>query len=239
MERDYRSHGFKIIEMPYGKTISTERFSEFQISLDYYRNTKAFEDDLQNRLLENTKPVVLLEGETDPIYIKSALELLGFCDILEQINIDWVGAWKGSQSFNTGDTGLNNTSKVLKANPQLLKHKLLLLYDSDTNKEGSGNGLLLIRKIPKNTNNTKIKKGIENLLPMNLFEDRFYKNKTKVTDYAEKHTIQEFQKMDFCKWICEERRNADDFLGFSEVIEILKSFLGIKASSASNSENPS
>lgn len=236
MERDYGSHSFKIIEMPDGTPISTERFSEFKISLDYYRKTKAFEDEVQNSLLESTKPVVLVEGETDPIYIKTAIELLGYSDILEQIDINWVGAWKGSKTFNTGDTGLNNTSNVFEANPELLKHKLLLLYDSDTNKQNLDIGILSVRKIPKNLTNTKIKKGIENLLPSSLFEERFYQTKTEVTDYGEEKKIQTFRKMDFCKWICEERRSSEDFQCFFTVIEIVKSFLGVEASSTFNKE---
>jgi predicted ATP-dependent endonuclease of OLD family len=236
MERDYGSHGFKIIEMPDGTPISTERFSEFKISLDYYQKTKAFEDEVQNRLLKSTKPVALVEGETDLIYIKAAIKLLGCSDIFEQIDINWVGAWKGSQTFNAGATGLNNTSNVFEANPELLKHQLLLLYDSDTNKQDLDSGFLSVRKIPKNTTNTKVKVGIENLLPLSLFEDRFYETKIEVGGYGETKTIQIFKKMAFCRWICEERQNADDFQGFFVVIEILRSFLGVEASLTSNKE---
>lgn len=237
MEREYGSNDFHIIEMPNGKQISTERFSEFKTSLDYYRQTKAFEDEVQTKLLQSTKPLLLLEGETDPLYIKTALVLAGESHILENLDIDWVGAWKGSKTFNTGDTGLNNTSNVFEANPELLKRKLLLLYDSDTNKPEGDIGLLSVRKIPKNKTNTKVKKGIENLLPSSLFEARFYQTKREESDYGEEKLIQVFRKMDFCKWICENRRNPDDFQGFSVVAEILKSFLGISASLTSDEES--
>jgi len=40
MEKQYGKDGFEIIEMPEGQIISTERFSEFQKSFDYFEDTK-------------------------------------------------------------------------------------------------------------------------------------------------------------------------------------------------------
>lgn len=38
--------------------------------------------------------------------------------------------------------------------------------------------------------------------------------------------IQEFQKMKFCKWICEQRKQAEDFVDFKIIIDFIKDCLG-------------
>lgn len=225
MEQQYGANEFQIIEMPSGNQITTERFSEFQKSFDYYKKTKAFEDEVEKTITNGTKPLVLTEGETDLKYIKTALELLGYHETLNKIDIEWVGTSTGQgKNLNTGDTGLNNTKKVFVANPELLNRKLLLLYDCDTNKPPEDIENLRVRQIPKQQN-AKAKKGIENLLPNELFESRFYQMKQSIGDYGEAKQIQEFKKMEFCTWICEDRKNVDDFINFDVVVNILKDFL--------------
>jgi len=156
---------FQIIELPDGQTISPERFSEFQESFDNYKNTEKFESELKTLMQEGIKPIVLTEGETDPKYITAALEALGRNDILERLRIEWVGKENNQGPLNTGVKGLDNTRNVLDANPDILKHRLLLLYDCDARKSNEDVELLSIRTIPKNEGNKKIKKGIENLVP--------------------------------------------------------------------------
>ncbi len=226
MEKCFEASGFQIIEMPEGQVISVDRFSEFHRSFDYYKQTKEYEDDIRRRLIAKEKPVILTEGETDSIYINTYLRLSDRNDLLSQVDIDWVGGLKEKgKSFNTGDSGLNNTKSVFEANPGLLKHKLLLLYDFDTNKPKENNGLLSIRSLPKNEENTKIKKGIENLFPKSLFEKKFYLSKPKEGPYGEPNQGWEFQKMDFCKHICEVKKDIADFKNFSIIIEIIDEFL--------------
>ena len=102
-----------------------------------------------------------------------------------------------------------------------------MLYDCDSNKPKEDIGRLSVRGIPRNERNTKVRKGIENLLPPNLFEERFYESKTITGDYGEQKIISTFRKDDFCKWICEQRRDASDFAGFAVVVDLLKEFLSI------------
>ncbi|MBW4558257.1 MAG: hypothetical protein KME59_20485 [Trichormus sp. ATA11-4-KO1] len=193
---------------------------------DYCKKINAIKDDVKLTVEKGSKPLVLTEGETDPIYIKTALELLGETEILEQADIEWVGASIGKgKSINTGDSGLNNTRDVLISNPQFLTKKVLLLYDCDTNKPNEDHEKLKIRKIPKQENR-KVKKGIENLFPDHLFTQDFYLPKVKYGEYGEENKIQEFQKMKFCKWICEERKQAGDFVDFKIIVDIIKEYLG-------------
>lgn len=74
----------------------------------------------------------------------------------------------------------------------------------------------------------KIKKGIENLLPARLFEDRFYSEKLIEGNYGEKKSIQEFKKMEFCKWVCKEQKNSENFEKFSVVVDIIKKWIGME-----------
>src|SRR4029078_843683 len=82
MEKEFGSSGVRILEMPNGEAITTERFSEFQKSFEPYQNTKAYENELEATVAPASKPLVLTEGETDPSYIQTALELLGKHELL-------------------------------------------------------------------------------------------------------------------------------------------------------------
>jgi hypothetical protein len=73
------------------------------------------------------------------------------------------------------------------------------------NKRDSNHKNLFVRTLPRNDSNDKIKKGIENLLPKELFERRFYISRRKFGDYGEVTEIQSFGKERFCRYICEER----------------------------------
>lgn len=194
---------------------------------DYCKKINSVKDKVQATVEKGTKPLVLTEGETDPIYIKTALQLLGEKEILAQVDIEWVGISIGKgKSINTGDSGLKNTRDVLLSKPKLLgDRKVLLLYDCDTDKSDENHEKLKIRKIPQQKNR-KVKKGIENLFPDHLFTEEFYVQKTKYGDYGEENQIQEFQKMKFCKYICEQRKQADDFVDFKIIIDFIKDCLG-------------
>ena len=44
--------------------------------------------------------------------------------------------------------------------------------------------------------------------------------------------IRELNKPKFCQWICEERKNADDFEKFDRIVKILKEFVKAHQSSS-------
>ena len=111
---------------------------------------------------------------------------------------------------------MKNTRDVLISNPKFLTRKVLLIYDCDTDKSNEDHELLKIRKIPQQKNR-KVKKGIENLFPDHLFTEEFYLPKTKYGDYGEENQIQ---------WICEQRKQADDFVYFKIIIDFIKDCLG-------------
>ncbi|WP_107668854.1 hypothetical protein [Cyanothece sp. BG0011] len=124
------------------------------------------------------------------------------------------------QSLNTGKNALNNTKAVLIANPDYLNRKTLLLYDCDTQKPNEDHEYLMIRCLQRRQP-AKVTNGIENLIPDELLEDRFYQRKEgKDGGYT-----MALNKSQLCKWICEERKKPDDFIHFQEIINILQEFI--------------
>jgi len=233
MEKAFGQDGVTVIELPAGKKIGSERFAEFDESLDCYQRTMRFEQRVEERIVSGATPLVLTEGPLDPMYIRTGLRLLGENDLLESLEIEFVGIEEPSGTRHGGDTGLNHFRNVCEANPSLLKRPTLLLYDCDTSKPQEQVGLLWARSIPKGTTDSRAKKGTENLLPASIFEARFYRERIYEGDFGEKKLIQEFDKTGFCKWICDERKNAADFAGFHAVVEILKAFRASAAAAAS------
>ena len=55
---------------------------------DYCEKINAVKDEVKATVEKGDKPLVLTEGETDPVYIKTALELLGEKEILAQVDIE-------------------------------------------------------------------------------------------------------------------------------------------------------
>ena len=229
MEQTFGSNGLAIIELPEGISISSERFTEFGNAFEYYQDTESFKKEIERRFADGTKPLVLTEGLLDVRYIQHALELLGEDELINSLDIEFVGIEdnNGKTRFG-GDTGLNHFRNIYEGNTALFHRPILLLYDCDTQKrdEQVGQaGRLWVRSIKPNTENTKVKKGIENLFPEDFFEERFYISKDEISDYGEKKTIQKFDKKKFCQMICEEQRDPAGFEKFKEIVEVLKEFV--------------
>ncbi|MEG4208503.1 AAA family ATPase [Microcoleus sp. S13_B4] len=238
MEREFGADGIQILEMPTGKQISTERFEEFLKSFEFYRQTQIFEDAVEEQVLARSKPLVLTEGQTDVDYIKTALELLGYTDILEQLEIDEVGKAGKDGAKGGGHTNLDAARKFLENNQSRFDRPVLFLYDCDTKKNPESVGSLLIRCVPQNTENTSVTKGIENLLPLELFEDRFYTERRDNTGIGRDKIIPELQKKELCEWICQERKEPKDFIHFETLlVPIIQEFLShLKIISARTSD---
>ena len=221
MEETFGPNGLAILELPTGNRINSERFTEFREAFEYYR----FEERVEQRFAAGTKPLVLTEGTSDARYIKTALSLLGEEELLDALAIEFVGIEDDKGMRYGGKGGLNNFKKTYEAKPLLFHRSILLLYDCDTRKPEDEVGRLSVRAIPPNGDNTKVRVGIENLFPADLFQRRFYRNQVTEGNYGERKEIEEFKKREFCDWICEERKNPDDFAKFVDVVKILKEFV--------------
>ena len=230
MEQTFGADGFAIIELPEGISISSERFTEFGNAFEFYQNTERFEEEMKQHFADMIKPIVLTEGKTDTKYIQTALQLLGEETLLNSLEIQPVGV-EGPQGWKDGGKdGLNRVKTFYKKDPSLLDRMLLLLYDWDTPQTEEPDGKIWVKSISQNPDDPDNKAGIENLFPVDLFEDRFYDEEPKKGVHGRNKIEPEFKKKDFCDWICEERRNPADFEKFKEVVEILREFTEVHQS---------
>jgi len=225
MERQFGTDGIEILEMPTGRRIGTERFGEFRRSFDFFRDTTAFEGEIEKQVLGTSKPLVLTEGETDALYVRKALEVLGHTDLLEALAIEMVGKPGKEGATGSGKDNLDSARKFLEHNHTRFPRRVLLLYDCETSKQDQDIGQLVVRKVPNNPQNTKVIKGIENLLPVELFEDRFYQVRTEPTGDGGDRTRRELRKRDFCEWVCQQQ-TPGVFCHFdSLLVPILREFV--------------
>ena len=221
MERTFGPEGFTILELPTGSRISSERFTEFGKAFEYYQNTESFKEQIEQRFMEENKPLVLTEGTSDVRYIQTALTLLGKEDLLNSFDIEPVGMEGGNQPRPGGSSGLNRFKNVYESKASLFHRPILLLYDRDAGKPDDQVERLWVRSIPRNTENNKVNKGIENLFPAELFDDCFY------CEYPgdDGGYTKRLNKKKFCNWICKERKNVDDFEKFDKIVESLEEFI--------------
>jgi hypothetical protein len=227
MERALGVDGFSLVELPQGAKIAAERFSEFESSYKYLRDTKAFEDDVRATLAVRARPSIICEGETDPIYLKAAAELLGYNDLAEQVEFDWIGQRTGAGADGGGKDELNKAHKFLKLNPSFLSTQTILLYDADARKPAERVGNLIIMSLPDNPNNQRANGGVEVLLPDAVFEDRFYRETTRLSGTTQS-TKRELAKMDLCAFVCQERRDVADFELFRSTLDAVVATFGIQ-----------
>ena len=91
MEREFGADGATIIDMPSGTPIRSEAYAEFGRALEVLKETQAFAAAIENAAGTPGKLLVLLEGETDPIYMRTAAEVLRRRELLDKMEFAWVG----------------------------------------------------------------------------------------------------------------------------------------------------
>ncbi len=159
---------------------------------------------------------VFVEGETDEKYFKKALEIYEVDTTV--IDFHWIGRKNESgNAENTGDSALNQARIFFRANPTMLVGKVILLYDSDTNKPEEIIESLEVKKMTLNKANTTYKIGIENLLILSKGFDKkqFYNENVKRDEYSAESIIRKLHKTKLCNYICDE-------LNFKEQKAILR-----------------
>lgn len=218
MEKLFGSEGFTLLEFPNGTRIGAERFSEFLTSFEYLKQTKLFEESLVKTAAEAVSPLVLCEGQTDPKYLMTAAELLGFNRLLESAGFDWIGVIDNGQSRDGGAGQLRQARKMFHNNPILLSNEILLLFDCDQNDTELDDGRLHVRKIARNAGNTICDRGIENLLPESVFTNEFF-DVSEFPDGPNLTTKRVLNKVRLCDYLCDAKRDPDDFERFRVVLE--------------------
>lgn len=170
-----------------------------------WSNTKLVQEAFNiNHFVTDNKVTVFVEGETDEKYYKKSLEIFDKGHL--PIEFKWIGRVneKGNVE-NTGDTALNQAKTFFMANMDEIKSKVVLLYDSDTNKPEEIIENLVIKKMKINSENLTFKIGVENLLTLdhNIDVKSFYKQRVKIDDYGAKSILEELDKKGLCSFICE------------------------------------
>ena len=225
MKNAFSGNGFQLVEMPSGNIVLPEAFSEFKHALDALAATESFNARILTQSAKPGLPVVFVEGETDAPYLKRAAELLDRNDLLERCEIQWIGAKdEGGQGFHTGKDALNHTLNVLRANPKLSSRNILLLYDNDVNKKAFDAEGVSVRVIPKNTNNRKVKVGIENLLSESCISDDDYAIAESVKPNGDVVSVRTLRKNVLCKKIC-ETGSASDVEAFRTALDVIEDYL--------------
>ncbi|MES2381286.1 MAG: AAA family ATPase [Bacteroidota bacterium] len=157
-----------------------------------------------NHYLTDNKTTVFVEGETDEKYYNRCLEIFNKTHL--PIEFKWIGRIndKGNAE-NTGDTALNQAKTFFTANMEQIKSKIVLFYDSDTNKPEENIENLLIRKMEVNNENLVFKIGVENLLTINqsINVPSFYTERTKKNDYGAESILRDLDKKALCTFICD------------------------------------
>lgn len=228
MERLFGPSGYSLIDLPSGLTVSPERFGEFQRCFDYFTETRAFETRMQDAVAAGKRPSVVCEGETDPKYMKRAAELLCYSDLAKNVDFDWIGMKEGGAAKSGGFGSLDNAVRLFKCNPNLVAVPLALVYDCDQRREEYAQTNLLVMSLPRNEENHVRKGGIENLLPSEVFEERFFETKTYVKNVDDEvtTTTRSLSKVALCTYIC-ERGNVADFIMFDLILDKLAGFFGM------------
>lgn len=238
LEKKLGENGVRIIDMNSGTEINSERFSEFQKSYDYYKESVTYDTDMQSKLKALSKPSIFLEGESDVIYLKQALEVLGRRDILERFEIDRVGTTLNGKEVGGGDSGLDRLRDFVRNNDKYLTRPTLLVYDCDTNKSSENIGLLSIRSIPA-IEGKENNKGIENLLPEKYFSANesefrelfnsersvFWQRVEVRKGYGSKGYSEDFKKIRFAQWFCDTQGTVANFESFQTVIRMIDDFM--------------
>src|SRR5450755_2563341 len=181
LEKSYGAESAVVLDMPTGTPIPAEAFSEFGNALSAMRDTVAFSESIAAYASAPGKLLVLMEGETDSIYMATAGEVLDRVNVTTAVEFEWIGAKQeeGGQAFNTGKSALNTAFNLFRAKPALLRRAVLLLYDNDVSKESKSFDNLHVRSMPRNRDNEAVSNGIENLLPSSSI---FFFNDTATTE---------------------------------------------------------
>lgn len=160
---------------------------------------EAVQDAFKINMPMDEKPIIYLEGRTDEMYFKKALEVYEY-DV--NFEFKWIGYIdeKGEEA-NTGKDALNKAVSFLVARNSSVKS--VCLYDCDANKSLKNLNNVITMSIQKFANAAGISIGIENALVLDDIDIEPYRKQRKEIDgYGIEKIIPDFQKMKCCEDIC-------------------------------------
>jgi hypothetical protein len=225
MQAEFGDGGMQVLEMPSGRSITAEGYREFGSALEVLKETQGFDAEVARRIDEGASPLILCEGETDPKYLRTAVDLLGLADVFTNVTIDWVGTSDTRGGSGAGKDALWRAWQLLTANPDIVGRPILLLFDNDAQRGEVDNGPIGLRTLQSNMANARMSTGIENLLPEGSIEDRFYAKKIIDDKKGKFGEIRELDKTSLCAYLCDVKRDPNDFTGFVGLLETIRVWL--------------
>lgn len=195
---------------------------EAQASPEYYfcDGIKAIEDAFNITDFSDSTPTIYLEGRTDELYFKKALDLSDITNF--PFSFKWVGHLeRNGQEANTGKDALNKAFQFLIGeNPSKLH---ICLYDCDTNIQPTTRGNVKTLCLPTYTSNqADIKAGIENALIISEeLVHPFRIQRPHKDQYGNPNIRYELDKMALCSHICDELSPDKQRLIFQNLIKAL------------------
>jgi len=228
MKNEFTESGFQLIEMPDGKAIEVERYSEFEVAFNQLQESVLYQNQLTDMISKSHRPIIHFEGSTDIKYVTAAAKHLDEKELLEKFNlVDAEGCRRLDKMWSAYN--LEQASSLSQVN--------ILLYDCDVGKNNEAKGKVYLRVIPSQEGHM-IRRGIENLfsdetilkakkhkvdfidvIGEHIKEIRGVKNSVK-----EQWEINKDEKSNMCNWIC-ENSTKDDFVNFKAIFNILRDIL--------------
>jgi len=219
--------GFVALEMPDGVRRTSNDYPEVLAAVQCLTETETFKSIVSAKLAEKTQlPRVFLEGETDVKYVCKAFEVLDHAETLSRVDISSFSHQTPQGSADGGCGMMDKLADLYRSKPHLFPNKVLLLYDSDAREvraEGDY-GSLAIRFVPQNTDSA-ITKGIENLLPQEVFASKYYSSKQSVGPYLDKHYNETLDKVKLCDDLC-AAADPSVFEVFRPIVRLIETWLG-------------
>ena len=239
MQKTLPEDGFALYRLPDGHQISPEEFSEFGHAYESFTETHRYTGEISAAIEHLRNPIILLEGTTDEKYLRRAASLLDKNPIIQRIELRDGG----------GHGNMDNLWKYFK-HPltDIFPQKVLLLFDCDRMKPNGAKGNLLRRTVPFQADNPLLN-GIENLFQKSTIQKAqlqnpsFFDIECKHTrmvggepqEIPEKWTINEREKKNLCKWLC-ENGTREDFKQFQLIFDLIEDALDFAPSDRPDSE---
>lgn len=239
LESVFGNEGFDLYQLPDGKRINSEEFSEFAVAYRSFKATQRHSNEVKLAVERAKKPLIFVEGDTDKKYLEAAISKLNLIDIANKSEIRAIGTGGGKDNLSKAWKGLKTLDRILQP--------IILLYDCDLGERICAEDWpeispwLYRRKIEK-IDAHPIQKGIENLFDQSTLE-RARRAKLDIIDVVEAHnvicrgnhenikeswSVNRHEKTNLCNWLC-EHGNDGDFKYFQPTLKLLEELLARRA----------
>ena len=140
MEKTFRADGYELYQMPDGRKIDAEMFSEFQRAYEYLSATQKYQSEITT-IINNSisKPLIVTEGKTDWVHLKAAYDNLKISErhkaILDGIDIEFLE--------DTTDMGVSQLCSLCKSISRV-KRDNVVIFIADADKPDATKDLAAI-----------------------------------------------------------------------------------------------